>query len=93
VEQRRDSIYSLLCRIRWLVLFARINSLRNFAEQFLGLSAGFARRLFANSTDFKTDREPLLTLPDVTLDHKCFSALPDEHCKSWELRVASEVLA
>jgi hypothetical protein len=64
-----------------LGLFARINALRNFAKQFLGFGACFARRLLAYHADFETNREPLLASSNVALDHKCFSALADENRK------------
>src|SRR5450759_4389029 len=79
-------------RCIWLLaLFARINSLRNFAEQFLGLGACFTSCLLADCGDFETNRETLLAFPDVALNHKCFCALTNEHRKSREFRVSSKI--
>jgi hypothetical protein len=55
LKERGNSNYSLLRRIRLLILFARVNSLRNFAKQFHSFGACFARRLLANRADFETD--------------------------------------
>lgn len=74
------------------ILFARINSFSNLAEKFLGFGACLARCLFTNRTNFDTDREPLLSFPNVALNDKRFPALADEHSKSGKFCVSSKVL-